>query len=263
MRIQITILVTLFLLGGIVKADNPGYLGKKTIVNLGLSGMHVLNADLISLFESNATSDSDSSSSKFRLVLDLELERSVSKRFSLLIGHSRYGAEMNQRGWEDAYLNDGGVEFQEFRLKSRLKMRANHIGFKYFNPRRGGISPLGRYFAVRVGQVNYSYENVKLYPTLISFPGFNPPLPNHSESFNYSRWFLNMELGKTRIIKDKIVLNYFVQANFRLTSLDNLEVEGLGSYPTSSDRIQSIGEIVNYNSNANILRAGFKVGYIF
>lgn len=244
---------------------NPGYLGKKNSISLGVSLMH---GSINSSFDLASTSSPEFELGELRTVTNIQLERSLSKIFSVVVNYDAGRGRLESFSrWGEAYTNRRLYSNSTFfNFSGELRQSSVSFGFKFYNPNRGGIAPMGRYIALRYGTNNYRFSEVLLEERFFN-PSINDidfiPLNDHAKTFNYRIQFLNVEIGKTRIIKDRISFNYFAQMNFRIQGIETIEIEGLDDYPTNEQANISARDIISYNASFNLFRAGFKLGYIF
>jgi len=263
-KMKIGFVVAFVMLTFTCNADNPGYLGKKFNFSLGYSSIITYNSLISSAADPTSFEIRDLSNSQLRHVFDFRAERALSRSVAFMLNYARYGHQYKNEIGSDVYdVNGNGGFFSGYAISSQLKMSSISAGFKFFSQERGSIAPLGRYTALHFGSSTYSFSDVKIYEhESFGSNQFKNQFSNHSKSFNYNIPFFSVEVGKVRIIADQFSLNYFIVANFRLKKAENIEIKGLQGYPGSDSENFALGRVKNFNAAVNIIRFGFKLGYI-
>ncbi len=262
------IFVCLFLINRTAYAiKNPGYVGKKNVFSIGYNPYFLGVTNV-----TNSVLELDNSATGFiekKMFhgLTLDFERAISSRIALSIAHVGYqfqaqqitrGPFLDAKGNNLTFFNQVGVDYN-------LVYSHTHFTLKVYQKSKGSIAPLGRYVGFTFGQSKSIIKNMKVYeydPLANNF--FDKALikDGMDQRFYFSLPNMGLEIGANRILKDKLLLGYFFNTTFRLSSIANPEYKELDGYDKTILDEDFLNGIKNINTTYNFLRIGIKLGYI-
>jgi len=256
-------LVLVFTCSGI-KANNPGYLGKKTMVQIGYN-LHLL-MDYSEPTEFSYLSGLFDGDKFLASSFNFNIERVLSKRFMLGVSHSFGRRKLNRVFYEDVYYPDlAGSPWthnqSRFRFNGTFNNESYNISLKFFSKEQGAISPLGTYFGVNIGRSVFSTSDASFFSE-----STGTKIATADTKFKFSTANIGMELGANRVFAERFTYSYGVKSSYRLSSLDNIVINDLDHfeqfYIDRDGNGEPLKELKRNVLDGNAIRIFFKVGML-
>ncbi len=192
-------------------AQSPGYMGKKTSVQLNLSSSFAwfgptTNNNGASAFNGEPTKFGSGFNTKYGIALNRSVGRRVSFEASVDYGKTGY---INEQQWFETVSVFNGAGYGSLD-RHKLFFNANVTDFslamRMFNRRKGSISPLGLYFGPRIG---YTRVRSEILDRITDYHESSEGRAINSLGLleNNSFYKVGFTTGYNRIVKDAIILN--------------------------------------------------------
>jgi hypothetical protein len=238
-----------------------GYLGNKNIIQI--KGMYALSKEPQRAMET--TADVGFAGVTINKEYEINIDRVITNRKSigLVLGTAKTSMLFNDPQ-EYVAMEGGSLS----RVDGTPAITDKYLGMKYkiYNRRKGGLSPVGRYWAFNAGIHNYKIDMTELdFMVYKESPsGFIlVPYKLKEGVHKYKLAEFGIATGVNRIIAQRVILDYGAQFSFVKFGQAFIAryQDSNGSNLTSDDYIKS--SILSRISHFHIMKFYFSAGYIF
>lgn len=276
MKKNLLVLILFLCISNCLQSQTPGFMGKKFVVGYGfhfgpaLSGSNGAGKSILS------KGNSESGTFAFNTMHEAFIEYSIKPRFSIGISAKYYKTTYNNALYLNAiqtYVDNSGYSQTIYSYGKpnglyTIKAINYNIYGKLFYSRY--IAPWGKYmmFGLNIKTYTCSYDPSEMYLTNDRYY-YNSNAPKTISDFGpekqkYKKFDFLFGLGRTRIISNRIIIDYGFNTN--LFSFITTFFDAIGE-DTFIDNINNTDYIKRTSSyrvrGVNRFNAFLKVGYLF
>ena len=276
MKKNLLFIFSLFCISSSLLSQTPGFMGKKFVVGYGFYFWPALTNSNGAGKSFLTKGNSESGSFAFNNMHEAYIEYAVKTRFSIGFSAKYYKMTYNNALYLNAiqtYVDNSGYSQTIYNYGKpnglyTIKAINYNIYGKLFYSRY--IAPWGKYmmFGLNIKTYTCSYNPTEMYLTNDSYYS-NSNVPKTISDFGpekqkYKKFDFLFGLGRTRIISNKIIIDYGFNTN--LFSFITTLFDAIGE-DTFIDRINNTDYIKRTSSyrvrGANRFNVFLKVGYLF
>lgn len=194
-----------------VPAQNPGYLGKKLLIQAQTTANPALWGPSESSWRYVDNLDFRGRDIGFNLHWGGKLSYAIDRTTSAFLQVNQYQTGMTMTGYTPAFPAAG---WDEYELLYLLKSRQFLGGVQFFKLHKGALAPLGAYFGAHAGMTRIQGEvnNYRVDPA--SFPEVYSSVNSLQIEPTFTYWSAGFELGVNHVFLDFMVLNLGIKGNF-------------------------------------------------
>lgn len=206
------LILTGFLLGLLTAspAQNPGYLGKKFI----LQGQMTANPALWGPTPSNKglvkTYGSQGGGVGFNLHMGGKLSYAFERTTAAYLQVDQYQTAMVMNGYAPAFPANGWDSYQLFYL---LKCRQYLAGIQMFQLHKGGLAPFGAYVALNAGMTRIQADIQDYQVSSPAFPNVFSTVNSLKVNPEFTYWSAGFEIGVNHVFFDFLVFQMGIRGN--------------------------------------------------